>query len=86
MHVIGDVSHDIKNLLTPIQSGVWTLEPMLADMFEAVESKCHEQPPAPDLGQQVRAAMANPRDEMAGSSAPVWRLDGFTPRQRDRRA
>ena len=63
MHVIGDVSHDIKNLLTPIQSGVWTLEPMLADMFEAVESKCHEQPPAPDLGQQVRAAMANPRDE-----------------------
>ena len=35
--VIGDISHDIKNMLTPIQSGVWTLKPMLDDLFAALE-------------------------------------------------
>ena len=32
--LIGDISHDIKNMLTPIQSGVWTLEPLLDQLFE----------------------------------------------------
>lgn len=36
--LIGDVSHDIKNLLTPIQSGVWTLQPLLEDLFSAWET------------------------------------------------
>lgn len=31
--IIGDISHDIKNMLTPIQSGVWTLEPLLDQLF-----------------------------------------------------
>ena len=38
VNVIGDISHDIKNMLTPIQSGVWTLEMMLDDMFTALEA------------------------------------------------
>ncbi len=45
VNVIGDISHDIKNMLTPIQSGVWTLEPMLDEMFEALDAihaKCPE--------------------------------------------
>ncbi len=37
VNVIGDISHDIKNMLTPIQSGVWTLEPMLDEMFRALD-------------------------------------------------
>lgn len=34
---IGDLSHDIKNMLTPIQTGMWTLDPMLRQMFEELE-------------------------------------------------
>ncbi|GAB4456100.1 MAG: hypothetical protein OHK0029_13450 [Armatimonadaceae bacterium] len=34
VHVIGDISHDIKNMITPIMTGVWTLEPMLQRLFE----------------------------------------------------
>jgi signal transduction histidine kinase len=37
VNVIGDISHDIKNMLTPIQTGVWTLEPMLDELFESLE-------------------------------------------------
>lgn len=37
VNLIGDISHDIKNMLTPIQTGVWTLEPMLDDLFESLE-------------------------------------------------
>lgn len=35
--IIGDISHDIKNMLTPIQSGLWTLEPLLDQLFEELE-------------------------------------------------
>lgn len=37
INLIGDISHDIKNMLTPIQSGVWTLEPMLDSLFDALD-------------------------------------------------
>lgn len=37
VHVIGDISHDIKNMLTPILTGVWTLEPMLKRLFEELD-------------------------------------------------
>jgi len=35
---IGDISHDIKNMLTPIQSGVWTLLPMLDQLFADLDA------------------------------------------------
>ncbi len=38
INLIGDVSHDIKNMLTPIQTGVWTLEPMLSEMFKMLDA------------------------------------------------
>ena len=37
VNLIGDVSHDIKNMLTPIQTGVWTLDPLLRKMFADLE-------------------------------------------------
>ncbi|MBW3636631.1 MAG: GAF domain-containing protein, partial [Armatimonadetes bacterium] len=40
VNLIGDISHDIKNMLTPIQTGVWTLDPMLREMFERVDAAC----------------------------------------------
>ncbi|MBC8139985.1 MAG: GAF domain-containing protein [Armatimonadetes bacterium] len=38
VHVIGDVSHDIKNMLTPITTGVQTLEPLLDDLFADLDN------------------------------------------------
>jgi signal transduction histidine kinase len=38
VNIIGDISHDIKNMLTPIQSGVWTLQPMLAELFRDIDA------------------------------------------------
>lgn len=43
VNVLGDISHDIKNMLTPIISGGWTLEPMLHRLFEELDelrSRC----------------------------------------------
>ncbi len=42
---IGDLSHDIKNMLTPIQTGMWTLDPMLREMFAALEIATRDLPP-----------------------------------------
>lgn len=45
VHVIGDISHDIKNMLTPILTGVWTLEPMLDRLFvdlDQIRRQCPE--------------------------------------------
>ena len=33
VNLLGDISHDIKNMLTPIQSGLWTLGPILDSLF-----------------------------------------------------
>jgi signal transduction histidine kinase len=37
VNLIGDISHDIKNMLTPIQTGAWTLDPMLRQMFDDLD-------------------------------------------------
>ena len=48
---IGDLSHDIKNMLTPIQTGMWTLDPMLRQMFSDLEIATK------DLTDEQRAAI-----------------------------
>ncbi len=48
---IGDLSHDIKNMLTPIQTGMWTLDPMLRQMFDELEIA------AKNMAPQQRAAI-----------------------------
>jgi signal transduction histidine kinase len=40
VNLIGDISHDIKNMLTPIQTGVWTLDPMIGEMFKQLDKAC----------------------------------------------
>jgi len=56
VNVIGDISHDIKNMLTPIQSGVWTLEPMLDDLFASLEGIRQNCPQNESWSTQVEAA------------------------------
>jgi signal transduction histidine kinase len=36
-HMLGDISHDIKNLMTPIATTAQTLRPMLDDMFRDLD-------------------------------------------------
>jgi signal transduction histidine kinase len=46
VNVLGDISHDIKNMLTPILSGGWTLESMLHRLFEDIDqlkARCGDQ-------------------------------------------
>jgi signal transduction histidine kinase len=45
VHVMGDISHDIKNMVTPIMTGVWTLEPMLQRLFEQLDEMAANAPP-----------------------------------------
>lgn len=59
VNLIGDISHDIKNMLTPIQSGVWTLMPMLDRLFEdldQIRTRCSDTEPwAADIARVVAA-------------------------------
>ena len=57
VHVIGDVSHDIKNMLTPITTGVQTLEPLLDDLFAGLDelrAQCTE-PAVQEVAQKIEA-------------------------------
>ena len=63
VNLIGDISHDIKNMLTPIQSGVWTLEPMLDEMFRSLDKIHVVCPQADQWNGQIRAAVAIVRDD-----------------------
>ncbi len=58
VNVIGDISHDIKNMLTPIQSGVWTLQPMLDQLFEDLDKIQATCPEAETWGKDI-ARIAN---------------------------
>jgi signal transduction histidine kinase len=63
VNLIGDISHDIKNMLTPIQSGVWTLMPMLDHLFaelDALRARC---PDTEKWGDEVARAAATVRDD-----------------------
>lgn len=61
VNVIGDISHDIKNMLTPIQSGIWTLEPMLDDLFASIENIRSNCPQNENWSLEVEAAAAEAR-------------------------
>jgi signal transduction histidine kinase len=40
MHYLGDISHDIKNLMTPAQTGAQTLESIFEGAFEDLDRVC----------------------------------------------
>jgi signal transduction histidine kinase len=63
VNVIGDISHDIKNMLTPIQSGILTLEPMLDKMFEALEEIHKKCPETDEWGAQIAKALNLARED-----------------------
>ncbi len=65
VHVIGDVSHDIKNMLTPITTGVQTLEPLLDDLFQrldALREQCQE-PAVEEVAREIERIAATVRHD-----------------------
>ncbi|HVF09217.1 MAG TPA: GAF domain-containing sensor histidine kinase [Abditibacteriaceae bacterium] len=54
--MVGDISHDIKNMLTPIQSGVWTLQPLLDQLFVELDEICREYPQTDDIARKIAHA------------------------------
>ena len=63
VHVIGNISHDIKNMLTPIQSGVWTLQALLQEASTSVATICSKCPEDQSWGIEINSAMTSLREE-----------------------
>jgi len=57
---IGHISHDVKNMVTPVQTGAETLEFMLQDMFAAMEQIIDESDD--ERGGQLDLAVTEVRD------------------------
>lgn len=55
---VGEIAHDIKNMMTPIESGVMTLHPMLTDMFERVSGLVEDCPEGESWGREIADATA----------------------------
>jgi signal transduction histidine kinase len=62
VHRIGDISHDIKNMVTPIVTGTQTLELMLEAMFADLDGVLDESGTPPELDARLRSACAGVRD------------------------
>jgi len=58
VNIIGDISHDIKNMLTPIQTGVWTLQPLLDEMFRSLDALRTRDESASTFGEELGDAMS----------------------------
>jgi predicted ATPase/signal transduction histidine kinase len=59
--IIGDVSHDIKNMLTPIQSGLQTIEPLLDQLFAEMDA-FREQLPERESARELERMVSLVRD------------------------
>lgn len=66
---VGEIAHDIKNMMTPIETGVLTLQPMLDDMFEQVTATVSKCAPEHTWGAEVNDATAGV------GSLYTWLLD-----------
>lgn len=65
VNIVGSASHDIKNLMTPIQSGAATLKPWMDDMFEALDAIRITCPQAEPWSEQIEHAVQWVRREYA---------------------
>lgn len=54
---VGEIAHDIKNMMTPIETGVMTLHPMLDDLFVQVTQTTAKCPPDQTWGAEVTDAV-----------------------------
>lgn len=65
VHLIGNISHDTKNILTPIQTGAQTLQPMLDDMVANLDKLCSECPEGEPWGKRIAQSLSVLREDYA---------------------
>ena len=73
VHVIGDISHDVKNFMTPISSGVMTFQPMVKELFEdldKIRARC-DGPEVEALAKDIERATQSVR------GVYDWMLESF---------
>lgn len=58
LNLIGDISHDIKNMLTPIKTGAWTLESVLNDLATTLHSIAQTCPTEEPWGDEVQKVLS----------------------------
>jgi signal transduction histidine kinase len=62
VHRIGDISHDVKNMVTPVMTGTQTLELMLQGMYQDVDVLLADPTTPPELASQLKEAIVGVRD------------------------
>ena len=70
VNLIGDIAHDVKNMLTPIQSGAQTLKPILDDLLEDLDHLRSSCPQDEVWGEKIERSLMFFRSDYA------WILDG----------
>ncbi len=63
VNVIGDIAHDVKNMLTPIQSGAQTLKPILDDVLNDLDQLRSECPDNESWGERLERSLLFLRDD-----------------------
>jgi signal transduction histidine kinase len=79
VHRIGDISHDVKNMVTPIQTGTQTLEMMIDAMFEDLDRSLANGKVPPETAAEIEAACATVREFY--QEAMQMNYDGVTATQ-----
>lgn len=62
VHRIGDISHDVKNMVTPIETGTQTLELMMQSMFEGIDALLLDPETPPQLRGRLEEVCAGVRE------------------------
>lgn len=70
VNLIGDIAHDVKNMLTPIQSGAQTLLPILEDLIEDLDQLRLSCPKGETWGEKLEQSLLFLRSDYA------WILEG----------
>jgi signal transduction histidine kinase len=62
VHRIGDISHDVKNMVTPVMTGTQTLELMLQGMYDEIDPILGDPCTPPELAARLREAVEGVRE------------------------
>jgi signal transduction histidine kinase len=62
VHRIGDISHDVKNMVTPVMTGTQTLELLLKGMYDELDAILADPATPPELAGRLRTATDDVRN------------------------
>lgn len=63
LNLVGDISHEVKNLLTPIKSGAWTLETVMKQLTSKIEAICETCPPDECWSKDIQQVLDKSRSD-----------------------